>query len=196
MSREKVRSGGRLIILSAPSGCGKTTLVEKLFKRRHALKRSVSVTTRKPRPGERSGRDYVFVTRAEFLRRRRQNQFLEWAKVHGELYGTSAPAVWRLVRRGLDILLTIDVQGMRQLKRAAMQKAKLVTIFLMPPSLAILRTRLMGRGTETKAAVEKRLQVAKKEIAACVEYDHVLVNRQVDQTVKRFERILYGKQKK
>lgn len=182
---------GRLIIVSSPSGGGKTTAVGKLLKQHANLKRSISWTTREPRAGERNGVDYVFIKRADFLKKRAAGFFLEWANVHGQLYGTPLSSCMGLMAAGRDVILAIDVQGMRKIKRKVGKKLPLVTIFMMPPSMSVLRARLKNRETETLKQIEKRLKAAKKEMQQSKLYDHVVVNRQIDKTVRQINKILY-----
>lgn len=184
---------GRLIVISSPSGGGKTTIVERLLKRRARLRRSISWTTRSPRPGERRGDDYVFITPSEFFKKRASGFFLEWANVHGQLYGTPLSSCMNSAVRGRDVVLSIDVQGMRKIKRRIGKKLPLVTIFLMPPSLGVLKNRLAKRRTETEREVKKRLRAAKKEMALRKLYDYVVVNRQIEKTVRQINGILFGK---
>ena len=172
---------GRVFVISSPSGGGKTTVVRRLLRRRSGLARSRSVTTRLPRPGERQGRDYQFVSPAAFRRLRRSGALLEWASVHGAYYGTPKPPVMRALAKGRDIVLSIDVHGARQVRRALGCRA--VLIFLLPPSMRDLRRRLTGRRTETAAAIRRRLAAAKRELACASWYDYTVVNDRLDQTV-------------
>jgi guanylate kinase len=180
---------GRLIVISAPSGAGKTTVVERLLRSNRNLRRSVSFTTRPKRPNEKNGRDYFFVSRKEFLAKKKKGFFLEFARVFGCFYGTSEKFVLDRIKRGFDLILAVDVQGMRQLEK---KRAKIptVSIFLMPPSLKVLKKRLERRNTEGKNQIEKRLKVAKREIKACRRYDFIVVNQKLDQAVKEIEGIL------
>lgn len=181
---------GRLLIVSAPSGTGKTTVVESLLKGSREIKRSVSFTTRSPRTGEKNGRDYHFISKSDFLKKRRSGFFLEWAKVFGNFYGTSKLACLREMKRGRHVILTIDVQGMRKIKKRFSKSIPITTIFLIPPSLDTLKKRLAKRNTDSRQEVQKRLRMAKKEMKARHEYDHVLVNHDVVPTVKEIKRIL------
>ena len=189
MARYK-KKFGRLIIISAPSGAGKTTVVEALLAASPELKRSVSYTTRSPRGGEKKGIDYHFISKEEFLRRRKHGFFLEWAKVFSQFYGTSKAACLDWMARGSSVVLTIDVQGMRKLKKKLSGKVPLVTIFLMPPSMAVLKDRLFNRKTDRPAEIQRRLRIAEGEIQARREYDYVVVNRRVNDSVRRLKRIL------
>ena len=188
------RLPGRVFVISSPSGGGKTTVAERLRRRLPRLVRSVSVTTRAPRRGERDGRDYQFVTRAMFERLKRSGQLLEWARVHGAYYGTPKAPVIRTLNAGRDLLLSIDVQGARQVRRALGRQA--VLIFLLPPSLAALRQRLIGRRTETPAAIRRRLATARWELACTRWYDYRVVNDRLEDTVKAVRAILGGRRAK
>ncbi len=180
---------GKLIVISAPSGCGKTTIVEALISRHPDLKRSISYTTRSPRAGEVHGRDYFFISREEFLEKKKQNFFLESAEVFGQHYGTSKEFVADHMNRGISIVLAIDVQGMKQLKQSG-QDLSLVSIFIMPPSEEVLRNRLENRKTETKDEITKRLDIAHQEMKSKSLYDFVIVNNEVDQAVKSIEDVI------
>jgi len=181
---------GRLIVISAPSGAGKTTIVERLLARNKNLRRSISFTTRLARRGETNGRDYFFVSRNEFSARKKKYFFLESASVFGCYYGTSKKFVLEKINRGLDLILAIDVQGMKQLKKKRTKEIPLISIFLMPPSMGVLKKRLEKRKTETKGQIQKRLKIAKREMKECSRYDFVVVNRKVIQAVKEIEEIL------
>ncbi len=181
---------GKLIVISAPSGCGKTTLVERLLERNKNLMRSISYTTRPSRAGEINGRDYFFISRDEFLEKKKKNFFLESAEVFGQHYGTSRDSVADHPRRGKNVVLAIDVQGMKQLKQKAGQDLSVTSIFIMPPSEEILRSRLENRKTETKEEIAKRLEVAREEMRAKSLYDFVVVNNEVDEAVQSIEEVI------
>ncbi len=191
MRRKRKRLSGRVFVISSPSGGGKTTLVQRLRHQAPRLVRSVSVTTREPRPGERPGRDYRFVTPARFRYLIRSKQLLEWAKVHNAYYGTPKRPVVNTLSRGRDVILSIDVQGARQVRRALGTRA--VLIFLLPPSMADLRHRLMGRRTDPPAAIRRRLAAARREIACASWYDHTVINDRLSQAVARVKSIIWGK---
>jgi guanylate kinase len=178
---------GILFIVSAPSGAGKTTLVEKLVEQTPHLKLSRSYTSRIARPGEHDGVDYNFVTRQRFETMVASNEFLEWAEVFGNLYGTSASDTERLLSAGDDVVLVIDVQGARQVRRRGVPAA---TIFVMPPSFDVLERRLRGRSKDTEEAMQIRLQVARKEVAAFTEYDYIVINDEVQAAVSRLQAIV------
>ena len=180
---------GLLIILSAPSGTGKTTLVGRLEERVPGLVRSRSYTSRAPRPGEVDGVDYHFVAPDRFRDMIEGGEFLEWADVFGRLYGTGAAETERRRAAGLDVVLVIDVQGARQVRRS-MRDA--VGIFVLPPSFGTLEERLRGRGEEvTEAAdLERRLCTARREVDMVGEYDYVVVNDEIDACVDRLRHIV------
>jgi guanylate kinase len=168
------------IILSAPSGGGKTTIAKALLARRPDLGYSVSCTTRTPRPGEISGRDYYFMTRAEFLAERERGAFAESAEVHGNLYGTLRREVERVMGEGRHVVMDIDVQGSVQFIRAFPES---VTIFILPPSAEVLLERLRNRQTETAAQLAARLQSALQELQQVSEYEYVVVNDDLERAV-------------
>ncbi len=175
-------------MISGPSGGGKTALVEQLRHRLPRLTRSISATTRPPRPGERNGRDYRFVSPTMFQRLRRTGQLIEWAKVHGAYYGTPRRPIERRMAQGRDVVLNIDVQGAKQVRRVLGHKA--VLIFLMPPSLAHLKERLMRRRTDSPLAIRQRLAVAKRELGCATWYDYTVTNDQLQHAVTRVETII------
>ena len=174
-----VRNEGMLLILSAPSGCGKTTLLNRIMANLPGLAFSISHTTRPPRLGEMHGKDYYFVDSPAFVAMRDQEPsgFLEYAEVHGNLYGTSVEEVNRLRQQGLDVVLDIDVQGAAQVQA----QTETVAVFIAPPSMAELEKRLRKRGSETEASVVRRLENARKELACVDRYDYLLVNDQLDE---------------
>jgi len=181
-------SPGHLFVLSAPSGAGKTTILKPILAHLPALGFSVSHTTRPPRPGEVDGRDYFFVDRQQFILRQQEGDFLEWAEVHGNLYGTSQLAVMNQLATGQDIILDIDVQGAKQLK--ARPGLEATFIFIAPPSLAELKRRLTGRQTESAETVLLRLQNAKQELQAADLYDYYLINDDLKQAQEMFQAII------
>jgi len=178
---------GILFIVSAPSGAGKTTLVEKLVEQTPHLKMSRSYTSRIARPGEHDGVDYNFVTRQRFETMVAASEFLEWAEVFGNPYGTSASDTERLLAAGDDVGLVIDVQGARQVRRRGVPAT---TIFVMPPSFDVLERRLRGRSKDTEEAMQIRLQVAREEVAAFTEYDYIVINDEVQRAVLTLQAIV------
>jgi guanylate kinase len=175
-----LRREGIVFILSAPSGAGKTTLTKKLLQTFPDLTLSVSYTTRAPRPGETPGRDYHFVTEGRFIKMRDENAFAEWAQVHGSLYGTAGGPLDRLLKRGRDVLLDIDVQGARKIR---LRYPSAVSIFVLPPSWKELEKRLARRGTDRSEVIRRRLQNARSEIREIVRYDNVVVNSEIRESV-------------
>jgi len=172
-----MKKQGILFIISAPSGSGKTTLCARLVESIDSLYRSISMTTRPPRPGEKDGMDYIFIEKSEFIKRQKKNEFLEWAKIFGEYYGTPKKHILHMLKRGSDVLLSIDVQGAMKIKRL---KLDAVYIFILPPSLEMLRERLINRSTDSKKAICERLNVAKKEMASSYKYDYVIINNRLE----------------
>jgi guanylate kinase len=175
------------VILSAPSGGGKTTIARMLLARRADLGYSVSCTTRAPRSGEVPGRDYYFMSRAEFIAQREQGAFAESAEVHGNLYGTLRAEVDRVMRGGKHVVMDIDVQGAVQFIRAFPLS---VTIFILPPSAEVLLERLRGRNTETSAQLAARLQSALQELQQVDEYEYVVINDDLERAVASVESII------
>ena len=175
------------MILSAPSGGGKTTIAKALLARRLDLGYSVSCTTRAPRPGEVPGRDYYFMTRAEFIADREKGAFAESAEVHGNLYGTLRSEVERVLAGGQHVVMDIDVQGAVQFQRAFPQA---VTIFILPPSAEVLLDRLRARKTESAAQLAARLQSALQELQQVDEYEYVIVNDDLERAVASVESIV------
>jgi guanylate kinase len=178
---------GLLFIVSAPSGAGKTTLVERLVERTPQLRMSRSYTSRRSREGESDGVDYNFVTRERFEGMIAAGDFLEWADVFGNLYGTCASETEQMLVAGDDVVLVIDVQGARKVRR---QGIETTTIFVMPPSPEVLEQRLRGRSKDDEAAIQRRLQVAREEVAAFSDYDFVVVNDELIGAVDRLRGIV------
>lgn len=168
---------GLLFIISAPSGAGKTTLCRAVRNRFSDIRYSVSHTTREPREGEKDGIDYHFISTDDFEKSIRQGKWAEWARVHGNYYGTSADFLNRCMDSGQDILLDIDVQGMR---RIVVGFPDSITLFIMPPTLEILRRRIESRGTDTIEVIERRMKNARAEMDCRHLYRHVIVNDQLD----------------
>jgi len=177
------RSGrGRLFIVSAPSGTGKTTLVERLVQVVPDLVLSRSFTSRRPRAGEVDGVDYNFISREQFDEMIADGGFLEYADVFGNYYGTSAHETERVLASGLDLMLVIDVQGARQVRLRGFES---VGVFVLPPSYDVLEARLRTRSKDSEAAMQRRLEVARSEVGAVAEYDYVVINDEVDPAVGR-----------
>ncbi|TCK02497.1 guanylate kinase [Phorcysia thermohydrogeniphila] len=178
---------GLLIVISAPSGTGKTTLCHMLLEEFPNMEFSISYTTRKPRPGELNGRDYFFVDRETFERMIEEGDFLEWAEVYGNLYGTSKSQVLKALEEGKDILLDIDTQGALQVKK---NFPEAVLIFILPPSLKELERRLRKRGTDDEETIKKRLRIAREEIGKALEYDYIVVNDILEVAFERLRSII------
>jgi guanylate kinase len=176
-----------LFIVSAPSGTGKTTLVERLVNATGRLKMSRSYTSRPPRGDEVDGVDYNFVSRSRFEQMAEAGEFLEWADVFGNLYGTSAADTTRCLDTGNDVVLVIDVQGARKVRARGVPH---VGIFVLPPSYQVLERRLRGRSKDSEEAISRRLQVARDEVSAFEEYDYVVINDEFDSCVERMKSIV------
>jgi guanylate kinase len=178
---------GKVFVITGPSGVGKGTLIRNLLERMPELELAVSATTRSPRPGEKNGVDYHFLDDADFERRVAEGDFLEHANYSGRRYGTLRSELDKRTADGASVVLEIEVQGARQV---AQTMPAAVRIFIKPPSEETLRTRLIGRGTDDIESVERRLQVAKDELAASGEFPHVVCNDRVDDAVAALERIV------
>ena len=178
---------GLLFIVSAPSGAGKTTLVERLVERVPNLTMSRSYTSRPARAGEMDGVDYNFVTRRRFEEMIAGGEFLECADVFGNLYGTSSADTGRILESGNDVVLVIDVQGARKVRQGGIDAT---AIFVMPPSSGALEERLRGRSKDSEDAIQRRLQVARDEVAAFAEYDYLVVNDELTAAVDRLRGIV------
>ncbi len=172
-----MRREGIALVLSAPSGTGKTTLIKRLLAEFPHFGYSVSCTTRQPRQGEEHGKDYFFLSREEFERRRAEQAFAEWAEVHGNFYGTPLAPVKEMLHQGQDVLFDIDVQGAAQL-RLTLEEAAFV--FILPPSMAELERRLRGRGLDDEATIQRRLTNARQEMLEARWYDALVVNDALD----------------
>lgn len=179
---------GRLFVISAPSGAGKTTLLHGVMNSVMKIAFSVSHTTRKPRPGEVDGREYHFVTKSVFTKMIAEGKFIEYADVHGNLYGTSYGSVMDQQNEGYDVVLDIDVQGAAILRENADIEAAFV--FISPPSLVELERRLRGRGTESEETIAVRLSNARTELEACESYDYVIVNNDVAESTNMLQSII------
>ena len=178
---------GLLFIISAASGTGKTTLAERLVQVLPNLRMSRSYTSRPARAGERAGVDYNFVSRAQFEAMIARGDFLEWADVFGNLYGTCRSETLQLQASGQDVVLVIDVQGAHQVKSSGIDHT---SIFVLPPSFEILERRLRGRSADTETAMQRRLATARAEVGRYVEYDYVVINDQLEPTVVRLQEII------
>ena len=180
---------GLPIIISAPSGTGKTTTCKRLIQEMPDLRIATSHTTRKIREGETNGTDYFFISKKEFETKRDNKDFLEWAQVHTEYYGTSFESLEKLHQEGYDILLELDVQGVDSLRN---MKYDGVYIFILPPSIEEMTKRLRIRGTETEESIERRVNTGKEEIKKYKKYDYVITNFNVEETVKLILAIVHA----
>jgi len=179
---------GRLFVISAPSGSGKTTLCNKLLDDSLDLANSVSMTTRKPRPGEAEGIDYHFISRSKFQKMIEAEEFLEYEENFGELYGTPKKFIERNLQKGRSVLLSIDVKGAMKVKRY--YPGNSVLIFILPPSVRALKKRLFSRKSEDKHAITRRVGLAKKELAYKNKYDHRIVNDRLANAYKKLKNII------
>lgn len=177
---------GVLFVISAPSGAGKTTLVRQVIAQLGGVTLSVSCTTRGPRPEEREGIDYVFITRDEFEAMEREGKFIEWAQVHGDLYGTPRANVDKL-QDGEDLVLEIDTQGARKIREEFHDG---VLIFIRPPSLEVLEGRLRSRGGDSEEAIQARLRNAQKELDQMAWYDYIVVNDEIEEAARQLASII------
>jgi guanylate kinase len=178
---------GQLFVVSAPSGTGKTTIVETLVASMPHLRMSRSYATRRARVGEVDGVDYSFVSRERFEAMIAGDQFLEWADIYGDLYGTSQVDTERIQSEGDDLVLVIDVQGARKIRRRGVP---VVSVFMMPPSLDVLESRLRGRSTDSESQIQRRLDVAREEVRAFGEYNFVVVNDEIGVAVEQLRAIV------
>jgi guanylate kinase len=183
-----------LIVISAPSGGGKTTLCQRLLAARPNMTRAITCTTREPRPGEKDGVDYYFLDAGTFLKRVQAGNFLEHATVHGNSYGTLKSEVLGKLRQGLDVILNVDVQGAAAIRTASREDSELeralVTVFLAPPSLQALEERLLKRGGDSLSSIQKRLSVARHEIAQWKHFDYLIISGSIPEDQARMEAIL------
>ena len=179
---------GRLFVVSSPSGGGKTTVVQAVLRELPGLVRSVSATTRRRRRSERHGADYRFLSVPAFQRLRAGGGLLEWARVHGALYGTPKAPVGQALARGRDVVLSLDVQGARQIRRRF--GAQAVLIFLLPPSLQALKARLTKRRTDPPEVIRKRLAAARHELACARRYDYAIINHRLHDAVAQLKAVI------
>ena len=178
---------GTLFIVSAPSGAGKTSLVAALLASNRQISLSISYTTRAPRPGETDGKEYHFISRDKFLLITQQGDFLESAEVYGNLYGTSQSWIEQELAVGRDILLEIDWQGAAQVRKL-MPRA--ISIFILPPSLQALESRLNGRGQDSAEVIARRLHAAQEDISHVSEFDYVIINDKLDEALRQLEAVV------
>lgn len=180
---------GHIFVLSAPSGAGKSSLIDRAVREIPSIWHSVSATTRPPRHYEKEGVHYFFLDREKFHEKVKSDHFLEWAQVFGEHYGTPAEAVDQRLEAGGDVIMDLDVQGALQVKR---RRPEAILIFIMPPSLDELRARLKGRGAESGVQLERRLAEAEEEMSQRGLYDHVIVNAELDAAFRELAAIING----
>jgi guanylate kinase len=183
-----VHRRGLMLVLSSPSGAGKTTLSRRLLEADRGIELSVSVTTRKARPGEVDGRDYCFIDRARYDAMVRDGELLEWAEVFGHCYGTPRAPVEAALAAGRDVLFDIDWQGTQQLRDAA--RSDLVSVFVLPPSVDELERRLHTRALDSHDIIQARMSKAADEMSHYAEYDYVVINRDVDRAFRKIHAIL------
>ena len=185
-----MQSNAMIIILSAPSGCGKSSVAKKLLETDANLVLSISATTRQPRPGEVDGEHYFFKTKSDF----KKIDYLESAEIYGNFYGTPREFVEKKLLEGRDVLFDIDFQGAYQIIKTA--KAKVVSIFILPPDMATLRTRMINRGQDEQKVIEMRLNKAQSEIQEAKNYDYVVINDSFDQAVEEIQTIILSQRSK
>ncbi len=188
MSDRNVQRRGLMLVLSSPSGAGKSTIARALLRDEHQLSMSVSVTTRKPRPGEENGKDYYFVTVDDYHRMVAGGELLEHAKVFDNYYGTPKAHVERELAAGHDVLFDIDWQGTQQLKSNSSKDV--VTVFILPPSVGELERRLRGRAQDSEDVMRSRMARAADEMSHWPEYEYIIVNREVDESIAQVKAIL------
>jgi guanylate kinase len=186
MSRNHLNFGS-LFLVSAPSGAGKSSLVNALLKRELSIKLSISYTTRTPRPGEQNGCEYHFITLEEFIDKKMNGEFLECAQVHDNYYGTSKILIQEQLLNGIDVLLEIDWQGAQQVKK---QFPKVASIFILPPSMKALEDRLNQRGQDKPEVIERRLSAAEGEMAHAPEFEYVIINQDFDLALSELNAIV------
>lgn len=183
---------GHLYIVAGCSGVGKGTLLKLFLERNPEVKFSVSATTRKPRDGEKDGVNYFFITKDEFKNAITNNEFLEWAEFSGNFYGTKKSFVEKTLAKGIDLILEIEVQGAKQVKEKMPQAT---SMFIMPPSLEDLETRLRGRHTEDEATIQRRLGEASREIEAGKSFDYRIINDNIEEALSNMQKIFDGEKK-
>lgn len=184
---------GLLLVVSGPSGAGKGTICKALLNKNDQIKLSVSATTRKPRNGEVHGVNYFFIEKEEFTKMIENGEFLEYAQIYDNFYGTPKAAIIECLEKGQDVILEIEMQGARQIKEVYPEG---VFIFVLPPSLEELKSRIVGRGTETQEEIEKRFSCAFEEINQIVNYDYFIVNEDIEKSVSDVEVIICAEKNK
>jgi guanylate kinase len=193
LNSRKTKRKGRLFVITAPSGAGKTSLVEALMRDDPSLKLSISYTTRAPRPGEKNGVDYHFVDDATFLAMRSRGEFLESAEVHGNRYGTSKRVITEALGKGEDLILEIDWQGARQVRAVY---PDCVGIFILPPSIEELERRMRARGQDSDEVIRRRLENAQGEMDHAGEFDYAIINKDFETARRELARAIRGERAK
>tara|TARA_B100000700_G_scaffold295390_1_gene358263 strand:- start:105 stop:662 length:558 start_codon:yes stop_codon:yes gene_type:complete len=181
---------GRLLVITGPSGVGKGSLVKKLLERNKDLWLSISATTREPREGEKNGEHYFFLDRSKFEKLVKEDGFLEWAEFAGNFYGTPRAQVQNQLNRGRKVLLEIELEGARQVRKSFSNAFR---IFISPPSLEELESRIRGRGTEEEEAIQRRLNRAREELKATDEFDEVVINDDLEEALLKLENFIYAR---
>ncbi|AKI97938.1 guanylate kinase [Kosmotoga pacifica] len=184
---------GTIFVVSGPSGAGKTSILKEVLRKIPNLEFSISYTTRPKRPGEKHGEDYFFVTEEEFKDLINADEFLEWAEVHGYLYGTSKAFITEKLERGINLILDIDVQGALAVMK---RMPEVATIFISPPSFEELKKRLISRGTESERDLKRRLKDARWEFSHIIDFQYLIVNRSVKESVRQLEAVIIAEQLK
>ena len=184
----KIKRLGIMLVISSPSGAGKTTLARKLLEQDKEIKLSISVTTRKPRKVEKNNEDYIFITEDKFKKMVKKNELLEFAEVFGNNYGTPRKLVEKRISEGKDVLFDIDWQGTQALRE--LEPKHLVSVFILPPSTQELEKRLQSRGQDSPEEVKKRMSAAHSEITHWAEYDYIIINNDLDLTLEKLKSIL------
>ncbi|QJA09231.1 guanylate kinase [Romboutsia sp. CE17] len=188
-----VKRKGLLLVVSGPSGAGKGTICKAILEENDQIKLSVSATTRKPRNGEVHGVNYFFLEKEEFTSMIEKGEFLEYAQIYDNFYGTPKAAIMETLAKGQDVILEIEMQGARQVKKVYPEG---IFIFVLPPSLKELKNRIVGRGTETAEEIEKRFSCAFEEIKQIDDYDYFIFNKDVEKSVKELEAIISSEKNK
>lgn len=184
---------GNLFVISGPSGVGKTSIIRSVLERVDRVVFSISCTTRKQRPGEINGIDYFFISTESFEEMIEKNKFIEWAKVHENYYGTPSDFVIEHLSKGMDVILDIDVQGALTVKK---NWADAIFIFIAPPNYKILSERLIKRGTESEDKIRKRLDTAKKELTYIPEFEYLIINEDLEESIRNLSSIIYAERLK
>ncbi len=192
-ARTSTQRRGILFIISAPSGTGKTTLCKQLTAKVPELWHSISFTTRQPRPGEEHGREYFFIDEPKFQEMIERHEFVEWARVYGHLYGTPRKMLADRIEQGIDVLLEIDVQGAMQVKK---KFDDAVSIFILPPSMTVLRARLQSRASDSHEEIQRRLQKVKEEVWSYREYAYIVRNDDLARSLQDLENIFLAERLK